>query len=336
LTPPPFPFIVGRGRSGTTLLRAMLDAHPDMAIPDEASFLGRLIRARRSFERPDGFAVEAFLDRLLGSQGFLLWGLAPDEVRKSFTTDPPDGFPAAARRIYALNARRCGKTRYGDKTPVFVMSMPLVASVLPEARFVHLIRDGRDVAVSRLQMGLTPTGSVAGQALYWRRFVERGRADGRRLGTERYMELTYEALLEEPERHLREVCDFVDIGFVPEMLRYFERADTMITTGLHARIHQALYMRPTKGLRDWRRDMNRRDTLVFEAIAGDLLGALGYERVSTTIPLSVRIAAYGRLVGANATRIISRIDQIIRRATRRPPRRDRLAAVAPGDSMPVG
>src|SRR5262245_11393925 len=146
--PAPTPFVVGVGRSGTTLLRLMLDAHPQMTIPPETHFVPAVIEACRPAARPES-AVEAMTSvRQWGDQGID----AAEMLDRMRALEPLDA-AAALRSFYALQAERQGKPRWGDKTPVYVESMDLIGEALPEARFIHLIRDGRDVALSRARRG---------------------------------------------------------------------------------------------------------------------------------------------------------------------------------------
>src|SRR3954468_22549156 len=148
----PFPFIVGVGRSGTTMLRAMLDSHPDLCIPGESHFLSSLLRPwrRRQLTEQGRVVPERLLAELAKSRQFRNWGLDDDELRSTLSTDPRPDLADAVRRIYALHAHAAGKPRYGDKTPSYVESITPIGRLLPEARFVHLVRDGRDVALSQL------------------------------------------------------------------------------------------------------------------------------------------------------------------------------------------
>src|SRR3954453_19523164 len=97
---PPFPFIVGCGRSGTTLLRAMLDSHPDMAVPPESYFVGAL--APRAGSPP--FDAAAFIDDVLGRPRFELWQLDPVAVRAAVLADPTPDFATAVRRVFECYA----------------------------------------------------------------------------------------------------------------------------------------------------------------------------------------------------------------------------------------
>lgn len=293
MTDAPFPFVVGRGRSGSTLLRAMLDSHPEMAVPPESHFIPFFDGHRTRYEDGGGFAPERFLEDLLRYSRFQRWGLPEEEVREAFAASPPRTVADAVRRAFAVYARHQGKARYGDKTPEYVMHLPTLARLFPEARFVHLVRDGRDVTLSYLDVRFGPS-TVAESALLWKRFVREGRVAGRALGADRYLELRYEDLVDDPERELHRICAFVDLRYDDAMLRYFERAEEVVSGVVSRRGHRNIFLPPTSGLRDWRRDMRPRDVAVFEAVAADLLEELGYELGTGRIPGARRLRA-GRL-----------------------------------------
>lgn len=297
-----FPFIVARGRSGTTLLRAMFDAHPDIAIPNESHFIVQFGRWRAKYERHDGFDLERLTDDLFRHWAFRRWGLPSDRVLEAYAADPPNDFATAIRRLYATYAEHHGKSRYGDKTPSYVLSIDLLAATFPEALFIHLIRDGRDVALSYLD---TDFGSrTFGQAaIYWDRFVRAGRASGDGLGPDRYREVRYEDLVRDPERILTELCAFVGLAFDERMLRYHERADTLVSGLSHKEHHRNLYRPPTVGLRDWRTGLSRHDQAVFESLAGELLAELGYETTTSVRGRAASFAAARVRFGTHVRRL---------------------------------
>ncbi len=195
---PPFPFFVGCGRSGTTLVRALVDAHPDMAIPPESHFVVAEAPRRGAAFDPAGFVAA-----LAASDRFALWGLDRDAVAAAVAT-APGGYPAAVRAVFGLWADRAGKPRYGDKTPGYVVHVPVIAGLFPEAVIVHVIRDGRDVAASFVELGWAASAEEA--ARHWALRVRRGRRAGRELAAGRYHELRYEDLVADPEAALRAVC----------------------------------------------------------------------------------------------------------------------------------
>jgi hypothetical protein len=246
---PTFPFVVGCSRSGTTLLRAMLDAHPALAVPPESHFaLAPSVRAlRRALRREPWFA---------------LWEIDAPDLHGLDCAD-------AVRALFAAYAAARGKPRYADKTPYYVSHLPRLAARFPEARFVHVVRDGRDVALSLLEVPWGPD-TIEGAALYWRRRVLEGRAAG--LPPDRYRELRYEALVADPEGELRPLAAWLRLEYSGAMLAYPDRPLTVP----YPEHHRRLALAPTPDLRDWRTQMSPADVARFERVAGDALDALGY------------------------------------------------------------
>jgi hypothetical protein len=291
MTAPPL-LIVGVRRSGTTLLRVMLDRHPELAIPDESYFITQLADRHGGHPNLDTFLVDVRRLPTLRE-----WGITATDVRSRLRAGMTVG--EAIATIYEAYAAKQRKPRWGDKTPMYMQSLPLLERLFPEALFLHLVRDGRDAALSFLAM---PEGivtrtwahprSVADFACQWRSEVEAARALGRRVGPSRYLEIRYEDLVGRPERELRRICAFAGLAFEPTLLDYAGQVD------VSAKPHQqSLRKPPTLGLRDWRREMRDEDARAFEAVAGDLLAGLGYELAFEEGP---RLRGRARLVWYDA------------------------------------
>ena len=129
---------------------------------------------------------------------------------------PQDAAEALAD-LYGCYAREHHKTRYADKTPQHVVHIDLLARSFPQARFVHLVRDGRNVVSSLLDYPHGPKRFVDGVE-YWRYRVSAGRRSGVRLGPDRYLEIRYEALVDDPEAVLRDLCGFIELPYDARML----------------------------------------------------------------------------------------------------------------------
>jgi hypothetical protein len=279
----PFPFLIGSGRAGTTLLRAMLDSHPRMAVPPETYLITELLPRRAEYEQLGGLAVDRFLDDVVTNAWFKRWELTRRKIRRELDADPA-GFADGIRAVYRAYARRRAKDRYGDKTPVYVYEIDAIAELFEEARFVHVIRDGRDVACSFMgQERMRPNGPVEA-ALLWRERVEAALEAGGRLGPDRYLELRYEDLLADPERELRRLCEFVELEYDPSMLGYRERAEELTRFDGGSERHRGVFMPPTRGLRRWQDDLSADAVEAFELVAGDLLERLSYPRATEVAP----------------------------------------------------
>src|SRR5215211_7726081 len=213
----PAPFIVGVPRSGTTLLRLMLDAHPDLAIPPETNFIHH---AKEACERASD-PQQAFLETVMSHNR---WGDLRIEghlLAQRVATIEPFDLSEAMRALYKLYAEKFGKPRWGDKTPHYVRRMTLVQEVLPEAYFIHIIRDGRDVALSVKDLWFG-ADSVEQAARRWRGAIGRARRHSRNLS--HYLEIRYGDLVSDTESTLRKVSDFVGLSWNPIMLDYHKTA----------------------------------------------------------------------------------------------------------------
>lgn len=286
---PPAPFIVGVNRSGTTLLRLMLDSHPELTIPPETHFVPEMIRLARRDNTTRKRLVRAATDHPRWGD----FGL-DEEVLLARLQDVKPLNPADAIRVfYDLYAEKEGKPRWGDKTPRYMRAMPRIERALPEARFIHLIRDGRDVALSQAERALDgPAPEITEVAERWKRRIETARVHSADLDD--YLEVRYEDLVGDPEASLRRICEFLELRYDEAMLDYHERAAGRLTemdrdlgsgengpvrTGDERLAGHAMTSNPpsTDRCGRWREEMSADDEAEFERVAGELLSDLGYE-----------------------------------------------------------
>jgi hypothetical protein len=258
----------------------IFDSHPELAVAHEPRFLATMAPRHKRYEVAGGIDIDRFLNDLYAVSNFRRLGLPRDEVRAALESESPRGFSDAVRVVFAAYARSKGKTLYGDKTPLYVSFIEPIATLFPETRFVHLIRDGRDTVLAYLERDKGPA-DVAEGAFHWRLRVSRGHASGIRLGLDRYREFHYEDLIDDPEATVRAICDFLGLEFHLAMLDYQATAERFLSEAKNPGDHQHLTMAPTKGLIDWRQSMSAEDLATFEAIAGDTLESVGYQRAST-------------------------------------------------------
>ena len=313
----PYVFIVGSTRSGTTLLQRLVDAHPQVAVVNETHWITRYFEKRTGLT-PEGFVTPELIPKLLEYRRFPKMKVGREELERLLNSDQPISYSSFVSAIFDLYGQRKGKSLVGDKTPGYVQSLRTLHGLWPTAKFVHIIRDGRDVCLSMVNWkkahvaaGRRATWTedpVSTAALWWKQRVRLGREDGRALGPELYYEIRYETLVSQPATECAALCDFLGLPYDDAMLRFYEGREKA-DPGLDAK----KAWRPiTLGLRDWRSQMTLDDIECFEAAAGDLLDELGY-------PRAVPNPSQEKLV--NATRIHHAFTQEIRTKGKRLPER---------------
>jgi hypothetical protein len=287
---PPF-FIVASARSGTTFLRLALNAHPEVAVPPESRFITEL------YDGADEVNTSEFLERLAAHKRFTVWNLPVEVVAQLLGERTWVPYAEAIAAPYKAYAAQHGKRYWGDKTPRYIEHIPFLARLFPAARFIHPVRDGRNVALSYAHVSFGPK-TVAAAAELWARRVSAGMRAGRALEPGRYLEILNEDLAEDPEGEMRDICRFLGLDFHPAMLSPEERRRGVVDKVTHS-------YDPTSAGRarmsDWKSDMPPTHVEMFEAVAGNVLSELGYERrfsdPGALAKLKARLARCGLPIG---------------------------------------
>lgn len=288
-------FIVGAPRSGTTMLQYRLRNLPRISLPTgESHFFIPLLRNQTQFgdlSRVEN--IRAVLRAMHAqSRDFLesdLHGMRFDAglLAAELHAQGRNSLPAIISGLFEKNARGEGKARWGDKTPYYVMHMQKLLEWFPTAQFVHLIRDGRDVALSlfgrRHDFGVY---NAYFAAEYWESYIEKGRAQARTLPSGQYLELRYEDLLAHPEETMRTLCAFLGEDYSAQLFEVAPVDDPGKTPLVHKPLR-------ADNAGKWRTAMTRAQIRAFEGVAGNTLRELGYELLTPARPpLLVEKAAY--------------------------------------------
>ncbi|HMF17930.1 MAG TPA: sulfotransferase [Gemmataceae bacterium] len=280
----PFVFLIGCARSGTTLLQRIVDAHPQIAITSELHWITDRLKKPGCFLAHDGRITRELAVELHGHKRFRQFGFSPQEFVELLDHGQPVPHLSFLNGLFGLYARKKGKPLVGNKTPAYVQHVAGMHTLWPRARFVHLIRDGRDVWLSVQDWNHAERAAgryvtwaedpLVTTALWWKRKAGLGRQQGRALGPGLYYEIRYETLVTHPAEESTRLCAFLGVPYDGAMLRFHE-GRTRDDPGLDAKDS----WRPiTRGLRDWRSQMPAPDVERFEAAAGDFLDELGYPR----------------------------------------------------------
>jgi sulfotransferase family protein len=269
----PAPVLIGAcARSGTTLLGAMLGASPEAVTVPEARFKWNLLESC-------GVAGEAIdlacaVRKLSGDWKFRQWGIElppPDDI-------PAEQVPYAAllRHLalqYGLRWHKPSPKVWVDHTPGNVQYMARLGRVMPDSKFVHLVRDGRAVAASQIPLDWGPN-DIFEAAQSWGFKVGMGVAACGSLGDDRAITVRYEDLVCEPQATLSGLCHFLRIAYDEGMV---ERRDYQVPK-YTARQHQLVSAVPDSSHAElWRAQLTAEQIEAFEYLTGDMLVYLGYE-----------------------------------------------------------
>jgi hypothetical protein len=282
----PYLFIVGCARSGTTLIHRMVDAHPLIAITPEMHWITYHFK-KWKHSKPDGLVTPELISELAEHRRFAQFEIGREEFEGLLGPGEQVSYPSFLNGIFDLYGRVKNKPLVGNKTPAYVRSISSLHALWPEAKFVHIIRDGRDVCLSI--MNWKKAGRNAGRyatwnedpvsttALWWERKVRLGREAGASLGPELYHEIRYESLVSRAVEECTRLCEFLDVPYDDAMVRFHEGKTRTDLPDARKNAKKA-WLPITSGLRNWRSEMPDEDVERFEAAAGDLLGELGYAR----------------------------------------------------------
>ena len=289
---PPF-FIVANDRSGTTMLRLILDRDPTVAIPTESMILSDFAAVRSRGSLGDRQRAQAFADRVWRHPKVRLWQLdgGSPRIPNGLTSD--EAYRYSVEAPYKAYAAQHGARRFADKTPPYVFIIDELLAVWPDAKIINVVRDGRDVALS--VMGL-PFGANNAWA------AARDWAEGIRAGLkaevdhpEHVMTVRYEDLVQHPREQVERICRFVDIPFDMQLLNIEDTDEAKLVADQAEWFEKVWEGISTSSVGKWVNGMQLDDQRIFEAVAGEELTALGY---ATPLADSDELQPIGRVRAA--------------------------------------
>lgn len=271
------------------MLQFRLRKHPRISLPTgESHFIIPLYKNQQEFgDLSQVDNIRAVLHAMhKKNPGFMegdLHGMRfdPDELAAELHAAGRHTLPAIISGLFEKNAQGEGKVRWGDKTPYYVMHIPKLLEWFPDAQFIHLVRDGRDVALSLF--GRKHDFSVYNAyfaAEYWESYIEKGRAAGSQLSSDQYIEVHYEDLLSKPDKTFKTICTFLGEEFSEKMFEIAPVKDP----GATPLVHESL---KAENIDKWRKEMRPAEIRAFESVAGNTLRTLGYETLTAGKPASL-------------------------------------------------
>ncbi|MCS3702309.1 sulfotransferase family protein [Salinibacter ruber] len=278
IDPSPF-FIVGSGRSGNTLLRAILTGHSNIAIPPESYVLGKVVRRFKAYS----FLGWKILLRIVLSEfeyhrQFSTWDISLRSVYHEGCkiSKKERGLAHILDLIYRkyIDKHMPSAVRWGDKTPVNTFHLDWIDRVFPKAKYVHMVRDGRDVVSSYLRSEIYSNSEEAADR--WKKSIEMAKKFEKKREN-RFLKVRYEELVRFPNKEVRRICDFLDVEFKKDMLKFKDNIEKLGDT--HLPHHRGL-KRPinTDSIGKWKERLTDDQKDIIRGRIKETLSDIGYTK----------------------------------------------------------
>lgn len=266
-------FVGGCARSGTTLLGAMLGAHSECLCVPESQFMIELLRSYNW--NKDQVNMPYILSTIKNHWRFrVLWGLVIEPASVSYEELIPS-YPGLVEWLVKMYGKKVGKSNprfWIDHTPLNIRYAATLSELFPEAKMIHLVRDGRGVASSVIPLDWGPN-TVTKAAHWWVEHVAYGLAVESSLEENQIMRVRYEDMISNPEATLRELCSYLEIDYQPEIIK----ARGFKVPSYQSAEHALIGKEPDRNrLNAWEKELTPRQVEIFEGLTFDFLRYLGY------------------------------------------------------------
>ncbi len=282
-------FIVGSGRCGSTVLRAIFDAHPMTAVPSETLWFGTFEYVnKRSFDRADDKRAKG-LSLIMEDPRVAAVALDEKLLDAAVPENPTwEDLFVAVLTVYRESR---GRQRAGEKTPYHIHRLEYLAKAFPQAKFIHIIRDPRAVVASYVSAAhyIRANGRNPIRAIEkWAYAYDAHSNIQNVLGADRYIMLTYESLVSNPQPELDRLCEFLNLPFDEQMLSFSEHAEMGFLRDANNREGLKRDLN-TDSLEKWRKKLSHKHIQLIEHHCQKGMAALGYEPAFHRTPKMVAI-----------------------------------------------
>lgn len=305
-------FIIGSGRSGTTLLRLVISGHSRIHIPPETWFLLPLVEQLPLTGPLAPAQVAQALDLIVTHYRWPDMEMDAAALRTEVAALAAPTLADVVAPVYRCQLARAGKQRFGDKTPPYVGIVPQLATLYPGAKFIHLIRDGRDVAISFVDAHFHGR-AYHGARFEWTRAVRQAIAYRATPYAAQILEVRYEDLVRDVAATVRRICDFLGEAFEPQMLDWRDTIAPMIPErgrGIHQKLEKPI---SADAIGVWQRRLSPLECFLLESSLHRDLDRLGYELRFGAAPWRPLLAGAGAMLHAAAPLLDRAIPALRRR-----------------------
>ncbi len=293
----PFFFIMGRPRTGTTLLRSLFDAHPNVQIPWECQFVLNLYPKYGTLEHWNTETLEQFYSELLDQWQFKAWHVDHEKLKSDLLACEGEISYAAVCQVVYLNHisfyHKDEIKLIGDKNPGYSIYYDRLKKIFPDCKFIYIHRDYRDNfhSIKNVDFEL-PIVSVV--VYKWKHFFKKALEASKKYPDSFYF-VRYEDLVGESVPQLQKVCDFLGLPYVPEVFDFYKmksKAEETYPVVILKKHHKSLFNPVnTSRIGLWKESMTDRQVRIADLVAGKYAEMAGYERKYENFGLLLRLRA---------------------------------------------
>ena len=320
----PFFFIVGRPRSGTTLLRTLFDAHPNVSIAPECQFIINLHPKYGKITNWSEKDILSFYNELLQQWLFDTWNMDYEQLKKALLSYTGENtYGTICKVVYKQYNSHFNKKELlliGDKNPGYAIYSSLLLNIFPEAKFIHITRDYRDnfVSIRNVDFEL-PLPSLVAQK--WKYFFKKFNKDSK-LKPDSYRVIRYEELVTNPEKEMNNLNNFIGIDYDKSVFSFHEKKDELLKTyppGYIHTYHKSLMEKVnTSKIGVWKKELTPYQVKLMDTTLGNTAEKAGYNREYKNFNLWISLTALpGRIYAALlyvATVVVDHLPYKIRMA----------------------
>ncbi|MEA3446048.1 MAG: sulfotransferase [Bacteroidota bacterium] len=280
----PFFFILGRPRSGTTLLASLFDAHPNVMLPFECPLIINLYRKYYKKKHWDKKSLLEFYADVVDQRKFESWRVDSEKLKNDLLAcEGEAGFEDLIKVVY-LNFNSFFPKKdillFGDKNPVYSIYPKQLLKIFPDAKFIHLSRDYRDniLSIKKVDFEAPITALLA----YRWRFATKRMLCAEQKYPKKFYKIKYEDLVSNPSEELKKICYFLGIPYKKDVLEFHKKKDELFENfdREHIERYHSSLLRPITNdkIYAWKKNMKPADIKIADKVVGVCGEKAGYER----------------------------------------------------------
>lgn len=278
-------YIIGVGRSGTSLLQSMLNAHPNIVFLPETQFLRKYV-----FKKNSSINKKNNLQRLLErDEKFKVLDVNLDDLQNKNAID--------IYQSVIKNYEQDNSLYVGDKDPRLLDYLPQLYELTPQSKIIHIIRDPRDVVLSRTKADWSKHWPFFMHSYLYNAQLLRGSKIGKSVFKENFLEIYYEELLEHPDEILKKITSFLEVPYSDDMLDFGLSAKKLVRKDEMQWKKETLGPLLSKNKNKWKTELTQYQVALIQSNCKDTFKNHSYEKCIVHLKLVEKLSIFIHSIG---------------------------------------